>query len=92
MTASEISQTAQHKNLQKAAASKNPMEKVPDFTTFNASDGTSFSLYSKTKGDMGDKTLKWAFKLAEKNVSPLYKASTIGWQPKIKQQDLNKNW
>lgn len=41
---------------------------------------------------MGDKTLKWAFKLAEKNVGPFYKANSMGWQPKIKQADLNKNW
>lgn len=41
---------------------------------------------------MDTKTLKWAFKLAERNVSPFYKVGPIGWQPKVKQSDLNKNW
>lgn len=36
--------------------------------------------------------LKWAFKLAERNVGPYYKTCRVGWQPKVKQADLNKNW
>lgn len=91
-TATEISVSAQHKNLQRAAASKNPMEKVPDYASFASKDGSKFTLYCKTKSDMSDKTLKWAFKLAEKNVGPFYKSNSMGWQPKIKQADLNKNW
>lgn len=92
MTATEISVSAQHKNLQKAASAKNPMEKVPEYTSFTANDDTKYSLYCKAKSDMDTKTLKWAFKLAEKNVGPFYKANSMGWQPKIKQSDLNKNW
>lgn len=30
--------------------------------------------------------------MAEINVGPYYKKCALGWQPKIKQSDLNKNW
>ncbi|KAM8705331.1 hypothetical protein ACLKA7_009749 [Drosophila subpalustris] len=41
---------------------------------------------------MDAKTLKWTFKLAEQNVGPYYKQLKMGWKPKIKQAELNKNW
>jgi ribosomal protein S18 acetylase RimI-like enzyme len=32
------------------------------------------------------------FKLLENNMSHLYETSTLGWTPKKKQQELNRNW
>ncbi|XP_055907721.1 N-alpha-acetyltransferase 40 [Eupeodes corollae] len=81
----------QQKAIEKAARSKNPLETQPDAFKYSSSNG-DYTLYCKNKSDMDAKTLKWAFKLAEKNVGPFYKESTMGWQPKIKQNDLNKNW
>ncbi|XP_061402893.1 N-alpha-acetyltransferase 40 [Musca vetustissima] len=86
----------QQRNVENAARSKNPLESFPDVFTYKspkeAEDGASYSLYCRAKGDMDSKTLKWAFKLAEKNVSPFYKQLSMGWQPKVKQNDLMKGW
>jgi hypothetical protein len=30
--------------------------------------------------------------LAEKNVGPHYRACSLGWQPKVKQNDMTKTW
>lgn len=82
----------QHKTIERAAKVKNPFESLAaDFATFN-NDDVEVSVYCKWKDDMDSKTLKWAFKLAERNVSPFYESGPIGWQPKVKQRDLNKSW
>ncbi|XP_075147522.1 N-alpha-acetyltransferase 40 [Haematobia irritans] len=83
----------QQRSVETAAKSKNPMEAIDVFNfTSNAENGQNFTLYCKTKSDMDSKILKWAFKLAERNVSPFYKELSMGWQPKVKQNDLNKGW
>lgn len=82
----------QHKTIERAAKVKNPFESLAsDYSTFKNED-VEVSIYCKWKDDMDTKTLKWAFKLAERNVSPFYESGPIGWQPKVKQRDLNKNW
>ncbi|XP_017472949.1 PREDICTED: N-alpha-acetyltransferase 40 [Rhagoletis zephyria] len=86
------STTNQQRNVENAARAKNPLESVPDTSHFTAKNGAEYKLYCRAKGDMDAKTLKWAFKLAERNVSPFYKALQMGWQPKVKQNDLNKKW
>lgn len=94
MTNSNESATSaadQQKAIEKASRAKNPFESLPDCFKYSSSNG-DYTLYCKTKSDMDSKTLKWAFKLAEKNVGPFYKECSMGWQPKIKQNDLNKNW
>lgn len=93
MTGLEVnSVTSQHKAIQKAIKVKNPLEPFADeFTKFNQND-CNISLYCKSKADMDAKTIKWAFKLAETNVGPYYRDCSIGWQPKVKQHDLNKTW
>ncbi|KAH8404691.1 hypothetical protein KR215_007107 [Drosophila sulfurigaster] len=87
----ELSAGAKHKLIQAAAREKNPLEKLT-YDSYKSNAGEEFKLYCRTKGDMDDKTLKWAFKLAEQNVGPFYKALKMGWKPKIKQSELNKNW
>lgn len=49
-------------------------------------------MYCKKYENMTPKALKWAWKLAERNVSQHYKDCSLGWQPKIKQADMNKKW
>lgn len=87
-----ISVSVQHKAIEKASKVKNPLEPFMDDFSKYSQDGSQYSLYCKWKSDMDPKALKWAFKLAERNVSPFYKSGPIGWQPKGKQADLNKNW
>lgn len=89
---SGVSVAAQHKAIEKSAKEKNPLEPFVQDFAMHSHDGAQYSLYCKWKSDMDAKTLKWAFRLAERNVSPFYKAGAIGWQPKVKQADLNKNW
>lgn len=92
MTNSDVnSQASKQKAIEKALRAKNPLEDYSNFFKYS-SPASNYTLYCKTKTDMTPKTLKWAFKLAEKNVGPFYKESSMGWQPKIKQNDLNKNW
>lgn len=87
----EISTTSQQKSIEAASRAKNPLEMFPEFTKYTKDD-FEVTLYCKTKADMDAKTLKWAFKLAERNVGPFYKTCSLGWQPKIKQNELSKNW
>lgn len=84
--------SGQHKAIEKAAKVENPLEPFADeFSSYSSGD-FKVDIYCKWKDDMSPTTLKWAFKLAERNVSPFYKAGPIGWQPKAKQGDLNKKW
>ncbi|TMW53306.1 hypothetical protein DOY81_001606 [Sarcophaga bullata] len=83
--------TMQQRNIENASRVKNPFESLPDVLLYRTG-STEYILYSRTKNDMDTKTLKWAFKLAERNVSPFYKTLSMGWQPKVKQSDLNKTW
>lgn len=93
MTGSDAkSVSSQHKAIEKAGKLKNPLEPIAtEYTKFDNED-VSLSIYCKWKTDMDTKTLKWAFKLAERNVGGFYREGPIGWQPKVKQSDLNKNW
>lgn len=95
-----MSTAAQHRCIERAAKTKNPFEPFgDDFSKFtmpasatNNDPPITLTTYCKWKAQMDAKHLKWAFKLAETNVGPFYKSSSIGWQPKVKQADLNKNW
>lgn len=92
MTGLTSTVTNQHRSIEKAAKVKNPLEPfLSEFSKYT-NDDVEVNIYCKWKNDMDSKTLKWAFKLAERNVSPFYKTGPIGWQPKVKQSDLNKNW
>jgi hypothetical protein len=82
----------QHKLIEKANQSKNPLSEVQENCKVYEKDGEKFEIICKRKAEMDPKTLKWCFKLAERNVGPLYKCSVLGWTPKVKQSDLNKNW
>lgn len=91
---SDPSSTAHHhRNIEKAAKTEKILEALgsDEFNSYTH-DGSILTAYCRTKAKMDSKVLKWAFKLAETNVAPFYKTGPIGWQPKQKQSDLNKNW
>lgn len=54
--------------------------------------GLDLIFYCKRQQDLSPKALKWAWKLAERNVSQHYRDCSLGWQPKAKQSDMNKKW
>ncbi|XP_016952179.1 N-alpha-acetyltransferase 40 [Drosophila biarmipes] len=87
----ELSQGAKQKLVETAARAQNPLESL-SYQSYKAPSGEEFKLICRTKTDADSKLLKWAFKLAETNVGPYYKQLKMGWQPKIKQAELNKNW
>lgn len=86
-----ISMTVQQLNIEKACKVLNPFESFPEFLKYNEND-LELTLYCKRKSEIDPKIIKWAFKLAERNVGPYYKKCPMGWTPKIKQKDLNKVW
>ncbi len=93
MTGQEVnSVSSQHKAIERASKTKNPIEPFADQFSKYSKDDFEVTVYCKWKADMDAKTLKWAMKLAERNVAPFYRSCAIGWQPKVKQSDLNKNW
>lgn len=88
---SAVSATAQQKAIENANHQVNPIVQFPEFLKYDQN-GCELDLYCRRKADMDSKVLKWAFKLAEKNVGPQYKSCSLGWQPKVKQSSLNKAW
>ncbi|XP_068155930.1 N-alpha-acetyltransferase 40 [Drosophila tropicalis] len=87
----ELSAAAKQKFVEAATRSKNPLDSLP-YSSFTSPCGEKFKLICSAKNDLDAKTIKWACKLAEQNVSPFYKLTKIGWQPKIKQAEHNKAW
>lgn len=87
-----LSAAAKHKLIEQASRAKNPLDTFPYDSYKSNTSEEEFKLYCRAKGDMDAKTLKWTFKLAEQNVGPFYKELKMGWKPKIKQAELNKNW
>lgn len=87
-----LSAAAKHKLIEQASRAKNPLDTLPYDSYKSNTSEDEFKLYCRAKGDMDAKTLKWTFKLAEQNVGPFYKELKMGWKPKIKQAELNKNW
>lgn len=83
----------QQRKVECAARSKSPLNFASDqlfYVPVNHKDG--YKLSYRSKDAMNKKLLKWVFKLAERNVAHLYKATSLGWQPKVKQTDFNKSW
>lgn len=91
MVSAVLSPTEKQLAIESAARVPNPMEKLAESMVLKEN-GLDVKFYCKTKGDMSPKALKWAWKLAERNVSQHYKDCSLGWQPKIKQADMNKKW
>uniref|UniRef100_A0A1B0EX67 N-alpha-acetyltransferase 40 n=1 Tax=Phlebotomus papatasi TaxID=29031 RepID=A0A1B0EX67_PHLPP len=77
--------------IEKASNAKDPLESLQEMFVYTKDD-FRVRLKSWRKADIPQKTLKWAIKLAERNVGPFYSTCSLGWQPKIKQADMNKHW
>lgn len=83
----------QQRMVECAARSKFPLLFASDQLYYSFKDEKhKYKLSCRHKDDMDKKLLKWVFKLAERNVGYLYRETSIGWQPKVKQTDLNKAW
>ncbi|ETN63960.1 N-acetyltransferase 11 [Anopheles darlingi] len=94
-TVSRNQATIQQKCLQVANRRTQLLQDFPQFATYRyEQDGTEKELVIqfKRREEVPQPTVQWAFKLAERNVGPQYRACSLGWQPKIKQKDLSKPW
>lgn len=69
----------QHKSIEKVNQTKNPFEVVAEeFSTYQKDD-LKLSIKFFSSKDITKNLQKFCFKLAERNVSGYYKASTLGW-------------
>lgn len=93
-TADPSSTAHHHRTIERAAKTEKILEALDNAAEFSSytHDGHTLTAYCRWKAKMDAKVLKWAFKLAETNVAPFYRTCSVGWQPKQKQSDLNKNW
>ena len=91
MTGVNNEMTQHQKNIEKANQAKNPIENFTEFYNYSNND-LKVTIQCKQKSDLSPKIIKWSFKLSEKNVAEFYKTCNLGWQPKIKQNYLNKTW
>ena len=82
-----------HKNVEKANHQKNPFTSIEEmFGKYENGDDFKVELKCFHQKEMNKGDIKWCFKLAERNVGGYYKSCALGWQPKVKQNDLNKSW
>lgn len=83
---------AQHKAIEKANQQKNPFARIAEEHSKYAKDDLNITIKYFSSKELTKDQQKFCFKLAEKNVSGYYKTCSLGWQPKIKQTDIAKNW
>lgn len=82
----------QHRSIEKANQQKNPFaELIEDYGKYERDDLKIDIKFFSSK-ELSKEQTKFCFKLAEKNVGGYYKSCSLGWQPKIKQNDMGKNW
>lgn len=81
-----------HRNIEKANQQKNPFACIAEKYKNYKKDEKNFEISYRGSKEMTKDQQKWAFKLAEKNVGPYYTACKLGWQPKVKQNDMTKSW
>lgn len=89
----QVDTVVKHKNVEKANHQKNPFASIEEmFGKFENGDDFKVELKCFHQKEMNKADIKWCFKLAERNVGNYYKSCALGWQPKVKQNDLNKSW
>lgn len=82
----------QHKAIEKANQHKNPFLKIAaEYEKYTIGDQHLTIKFYLSK-DMPKYLQKFCFKLAEKNVAGYYKSCSLGWLPKVKQNDMAKTW
>lgn len=82
----------QHKAIEKANQAKNPFSKVAQEYEKLAIGNLSVTIKFYLSKEMSKELQKFCFKLAERNVGGYYKSCSLGWQPKVKQNDMAKTW
>jgi N-alpha-acetyltransferase 40 len=82
----------QHKAIEKVNREKNPFAEIADDYGSYQRDDLKFDIKFYSSKEMSKDLQKFCFKLAERNVSGYYKTCSLGWQPKVKQTDMGKNW
>jgi hypothetical protein len=82
----------QHKAIEKANQQKNPFMIIADECGKYEKDDLKVEVKYVGSKEMSKDLQKFCFKLAERNVGGYYKACSLGWQPKIKQNDMTKRW
>lgn len=90
-TEREIAGT-QHRAIEKANQQKNPFTIIAEECGNYAKDDIKINVKYFSSKEMSKELQKFCFKLAEKNVSSYYKSCSLGWQPKVKQNDMAKSW
>lgn len=83
---------AQHKAIERANQQKKPFAKIEEEYAKYQKDDLNINIKFFTSKELTKDLSKFCFKLAEKNVGTYYKNCSLGWQPKIKQNDMAKNW
>lgn len=82
----------QHKAIERANQQKDPFSKIAEeYEKFTKEDLNITIKYFSSKEMTKDMT-KFCFKLAERNVGEYYRTCSLGWQPKVKQNDMAKTW
>lgn len=84
--------SAQHKSIERANQAANPFAKIADQYESYKKDDLDITIKFFSSKEMTKDLLKFCFKLAERNVGGYYKTCSLGWQPKVKQNDLAKKW
>ena len=82
----------QHKAIEKVNHEKNPFASIAEDYGIYERDDLKVEIKFFSSKEMNKDMQKFCFKLAEKNVGGYYRDSQIGWQPKVKQNDMTKNW
>jgi N-alpha-acetyltransferase 40 len=83
---------AQHKAIEKANQQKNPFTIIAEDYGIYEKNEISLKLKYFSSKEMSRELQKFCFKLAERNVGEYYRSCHLGWQPKVKQNDMAKSW
>lgn len=92
MDSDNVDPEIQHKMIEKANHQENPFAPIVDLYGVYKKDDLEVKFKCFTKKNIEKSLVKWAFKLTEKNVSSYYNSCALGWTPKVKSNDMNKNW
>jgi N-alpha-acetyltransferase 40 len=83
---------AQHKAIERAQQQKDPFVEIQEEYGKYENDDLRIKIKFFSSKELPKSLQKFCFKLAERNVGGYYKACSLGWQPKVKQNDIAKSW
>lgn len=82
----------QHKAIERANQEKKPFARIEEEYSKYKTDDLDITIKFFSSKELSKDLQKYCFKLAEKNVGGYYRSCELGWQPKVKQNDISKNW